>query len=468
MISSLRSRLWLSYAFIVVTALSVVTIVLFVSLFQNPLLYRQTTERLKAVQSVITERSKEDQSPPLSTLAERSARTFNVRVILLSKNREVTFDSAFNGETALAFPENRRVLRTLPIVRDENGNAWLYSIEKLPDGTFLMVTTPRPRISILNIVSDDFMPIIWSGGIIALLLSLVVAFLISGWIANPLQRVVNAAREMPSAEVKPVEVAGPHEVQELTRAFNSMLERVQASGRSQRDFVANVSHEMKTPLTSIQGFAQALLDGTADTDESRQKAAQVIFGESERMHRMVLDLLDLAKLDAGTADLKMSAVNMRVLLTSIQEKFTPQSQRAEVKIELQIPADLPPLIADGDRMAQVFTNLTDNALKFTPRGGTVSLAARVEMDGMCITVTDTGAGIPEADLPYIFRRFYQVDPARKGGETHGAGLGLAIAHEIVAAHGGRITVRSREGAGTTMEVLLPLSPPEKTQTVRKK
>ncbi|MBK9781058.1 MAG: HAMP domain-containing histidine kinase [Anaerolineales bacterium] len=468
MISSLRSRLWLSYAFIVVTALSVVTIVLFVSLFQNPLLYRQTTERLKAVQSVITERSKEDQSPPLSTLAERSARTFNVRVILLSKNREVTFDSAFNGEAALAFPENRRVLRTLPIVRDENGSAWLYSIEKLPDGTFLMVTTPRPRISILNIVSDDFMPIIWSGGIIALLLSLVVAFLISGWIANPLQRVVNAAREMPSAEVKPVEVAGPHEVQELTRAFNSMLERVQASGRSQRDFVANVSHEMKTPLTSIQGFAQALLDGTADTDESRQKAAQVIFGESERMHRMVLDLLDLAKLDAGTADLKMSAVNMRVLLTSIQEKFIPQSQRAEVKIELQIPADLPPLIADGDRMAQVFTNLTDNALKFTPRGGTVSLAARVEMDGMCITVTDTGAGIPEADLPYIFRRFYQVDPARKGGETHGAGLGLAIAHEIVAAHGGRITVRSREGAGTTMEVLLPLSPPEKTQTVRKK
>jgi signal transduction histidine kinase len=468
MISSLRSRLWLSYAFIVVTALSVVTIVLFVSLFQNPLLYRQTTERLKAVQSVITERSKEDQSPPLSTLAERSARTFNVRVILLSKNREVTFDSASNGEAALAFPENRRVLRTLPIVRDENGSAWLYSIEKLPDGTFLMVTTPRPRISILNIVSDDFMPIIWSGGIIALLLSLVVAFLISGWIANPLQRVVNAAREMPSAEVKPVEVAGPHEVQELTRAFNSMLERVQASGRSQRDFVANVSHEMKTPLTSIQGFAQALLDGTADTDESRQKAAQVIFGESERMHRMVLDLLDLAKLDAGTADLKMSAVNMRVLLTSIQEKFTPQSQRAEVKIDLQIPADLPPLIADGDRMAQVFTNLTDNALKFTPRGGTVSLAARVEMDGMCITVTDTGAGIPEADLPYIFRRFYQVDPARKGGETHGAGLGLAIAHEIVAAHGGRITVRSREGAGTTMEVLLPLSPPEKTRTVRKK
>ena len=124
MISSLRSRLWLSYAFIVVTALSVVTIVLFVSLFQNPLLYRQTTERLKAVQSVITERSKEDQSPPLSTLAERSARTFNVRVILLSKNREVTFDSASNGEAALAFPENRRVLRTLPIVRDEDGSAW--------------------------------------------------------------------------------------------------------------------------------------------------------------------------------------------------------------------------------------------------------------------------------------------------------------------------------------------------------
>ncbi len=468
MFSSLRSRLWLSYAFLIVTALSVVTIVLFISLFRNPLLYRQTTERLKAVQAVLVERSKEPQSPPMSVLAEGSAQTFDVRVIVFSKNREVAFDSALGTEVSLSFPENRRVTKAFPIVRDENGAAWLYSIEKLSDGTFLMVTAPRPRFSILNVFGDDFMRVILIGGGIALLLSLVVAFLVSGWIANPLQNVVNAARGMPSAQVKPVDVAGPHEVQELTRAFNSMVARVQASQTSQREFVANVSHELKTPLTSVQGFAQALLDGTADTDESRQKAAQVIFSESERMHRMVLDLLDLAKLDAGTADLKMAPLNMRALLNSIQEKFMPQSQRAGVKIETDIPTDLPPLIADGDRMAQVFTNLIDNALKFTPKGGTVLIAAFLALDTIHVTVADTGVGIREKDLAHIFQRFYQADPARKGGEAHGAGLGLAIAHEIVAAHGGKISVRSQVGTGTTMEVTLPLAPSDATKLVRKK
>lgn len=467
MLSSLRSRLWLSYTFLIVTALSVVTIVLFISLFRNPFLYRQTTERLNAVKTVMVERSEESGSPPITILAERSARTFNVRVILFSKDRQMVFDTS-PEEFALDFPENRRVTRTLPLLRDDNGSAWLYSIEKLPDETFLMVATPRPRASILNIFSDEFIPVIVVGGGIALLLSLLLAFLVSGWIANPLQKVVNAARGMPSAEVKPLEATGPHEVQELTRAFNSMMARVQASQKSQREFVANVSHEMKTPLTSIQGFAQALLDGTANTEEAQQKAAQVIYSESERMHRMVLDLLDLAKLDAGTAEMKMLPVNMLALLNSIAEKFAPQSQRAGVKIDLDMPESLPPLIADGDRLAQVFTNLTDNALKFTPQGGTVTLNAFIDMDKMHISIIDTGAGIPEEDIPHIFQRFYQADPARKGGETHGAGLGLAIAHEIIAAHGGRISVRSRVGVGTKMEVILPLAPPTITQPAQNK
>lgn len=458
MLSSLRSRLWLSYAFIVVTALSVVTIVLFVSLFRNPLLYRRQIERLDAVQSVLAERAKDPQSPPLNTLADRSAQTFEVRVILFASDRTVEHDTSAGTDAAIGFPGKRSIPKSLPVVRDEDGGAWLYSISKLADGSYLMVATPRPRLSVFTLFSDEFMPVIILGGIIAFLLSLIVAFLVSSWIATPLQGVVNAAREMPSAQIKPVALKGPHEVRELTRAFNSMMMRVQASQKSQREFVANVSHEMKTPLTSIQGFAQAILDGTAQSDEDRGKAAQVIFNESARMHRMVVDLLDLARLDAGTADLKMSPVNMRALLNSIAEKFAPQSQRADVRIEVDAPENLPPLIADGDRMAQVFTNLTDNALKFTPQGEKISIRALIELSDMRIEVSDTGAGIPEEDLPNIFQRFYQSDPSRRGGEAHGAGLGLAIAHEIVAAHGGRINVRSHIGTGTIMEVILPLSP----------
>lgn len=468
MFSSLRSRLWLSYGFIIVIALTIVTLILFLSLIRNPIIYRQTTERLNAVKTVLIQRSQESQALPLSTLAEDTAKTFKVRVLIFSEQKQLLSDTSAGREAPLPYPRQRIFLRNLPIERDQKGGSWLYSIEHLPDGTFLMLAEPRPRFSLINIFSDEFLPVFILSGVIALALSLLVAFMFAGWIANPLQRVVNAAKEMPSAETKPVEVAGPYEVQELTRAFNSMVERVRASQRSQREFVANVSHELKTPLTSIQGFAQAILDGTAATDESRKQAAQVIYSESDRMHRMVLDLLDLAKLDAGTADLKMSPVNVGAMLNAVAEKFTPQSTRAGVRIEVNIPSSLPPLIADGDRMSQVFTNLVDNALKFTPVGGTISLDAKVEQDEMSISVMDTGEGIPKEAQARIFQRFYQADPARRGGETHGAGLGLAIAQEIIAAHGGRISVRSGVGEGTTMEVILPLAPPDKTKKVRRK
>jgi signal transduction histidine kinase len=456
MFTSLRFRLWLSYAFIIVTALGLVAMILFVNQILNPTSYRQILERLQAVQTIVAERENVPQSQPISVSAEKASRTFNVRVLLFSKNEQLILDTYENSDVALPFPTRRTQNRATPLLRDEDKVAWLYSMEQLSDGSYLMVASPRPRISILNIFRDEFLPLIFQGGVFALLLSLVVAFFFSRWIADPLQKVVAAARSAPSAEIQPVETGGPHEVQELTRAFNAMIARMQASQKSQREFVANVSHELKTPLTSIQGFAQAILDGTVDTDTSREQAAQIIYAESGRMHRMVLDLLDLARLDSGTADITMSPVNMPALLNAIAEKFSPQLQRAGVNIEVNISPDLPTVLADGDRMAQVFTNLVDNALKFTPHGGLISLRASVENNEMLISVTDTGAGIPEEAQAHIFGRFYQADPSRKGGEQHGTGLGLAIAHEIVQAHGGRISVRSRLGEGATFEVALPL------------
>jgi len=459
MFSSLRSRLWLSYA-LVVTALSVVAIILFIYLLRNPFLYRQTLERLQAVQTVVMERD----GQPITTVATRASKTFNVRIILFSADQEVLLDTYAKKDPALSFPRQKLLPRSTPIVRDEKKAAWLYSLEKLPDNSYIMVAAPRPRVSLTNVFTDDFLPLILQSGVFALLLSLIVAFFFARWIADPLQKVVHAARQMPSAEIKPVEPQGPHEVQELTRAFNGMIQRTQASQKSQRDFVANVSHELKTPLTSVQGFAQAILDGTADTDASRQQAAQIIYDESARMHRMVLDLLDLARLDAGTADITMSTVNMPALLRAVAEKFTPQLQQAGVEIKLELDEMLPAINADGDRLAQVFTNLVDNALKFTLRGGMITLRTNtLESDSllsgkiMLVSVSDTGAGIPVEAQAHIFDRFYQADPARKGGEKHGAGLGLAIASEIIQAHGGRISVRSRLGEGASFDVFLPLT-----------
>jgi two-component system sensor histidine kinase ResE len=235
-----------------------------------------------------------------------------------------------------------------------------------------------------------------------------------------------------------------------------MISRVDSSQKSQKDFVADVSHELKTPLTSIQGFAQAILDDTADTPESRKQAAQIIYDESGRMHRMALDLLDLARLESGIADLEMSEVDVETLLQNIVEKFTPQAKRANVELKLNIPAGLPMVVGDGDRLAQVFTNLVDNALKFTSEGGGVTLSVKEVGSEMELSIADTGSGVPKEALPRLFDRFYQVDQSRAGGEKHGTGLGLAIAKEIVQAHGGRIGVRSQAGQGTVFVIHLPL------------
>jgi len=245
-------------------------------------------------------------------------------------------------------------------------------------------------------------------------------------------------------------------VQDLTKAFNSMIKRVESSQKSQKDFVADVSHELKTPLTSIQGFAQAILDDTADTPEARKQAAQIIFDESGRMHRMALDLLDLARLEGGIADLKMSQVDVKALLQNIIDKFMPQAQIANVNLQLIISDDLPVLLGDGDRLAQVFTNLVDNALKFTPAYGQVTLSAEKVGDEMELAITDTGSGVPNEAVSRLFDRFYQVEQSRAGGAGHSTGLGLAIVKEIVQAHGGRIGVRSQADHGTTFTIHLPL------------
>jgi signal transduction histidine kinase len=140
----------------------------------------------------------------------------------------------------------------------------------------------------------------------------------------------------------------------------------------------------------------------------------------------VLDLLDLARLDSGTADLKMSPVNIPALLNAIVEKFTPMANKAGVTISVDVPVDLPVLSADGDRLAQVFTNLVDNALKFTSVGGSIRLQAEMVGSELQVSVSDTGRGIPAPDLPHVFDRFYQADISRSRGKKHGAGLGLAM------------------------------------------
>lgn len=454
MFTSLRARLWLSYAIVITIALVIVALVLFAFLIRNPVLSRQTQERMRDAQSLIVSDPQRFIENP--NALEQIKQTYDVRVLLFNSKRDLMFDTNPN-DPAIPFPRQNILGRNAQTARDGNGQPWLYTFKRLSQDQILVVAAPRPRVPVLNVFADEFLLPIVEGGVIALLLSLILAYAISRWVADPLQQVVHAAQSYPSDELKSIPPRGPHEVQDLTRAFNSMIGRVESSQQSQRDFVANVSHELKTPLTSIQGFAQAILDETANSPEERKQAAQIIYNEAGGMHRMALDLLDLARLEAGTADLKMSAVDMGLLLRNIVDKFTPQAQKAGIALQLDVPEHLPTLIGDGDRLAQVFTNLVDNSLKFTSAGGQVALAAAHAGSEIEVSITDSGIGVPSEALPRLFDRFYQVDPSRAGGEGHGAGLGLAIVREIVDAHGGRISVRSEVGHGTTFVIHLPLA-----------
>jgi signal transduction histidine kinase len=214
----------------------------------------------------------------------------------------------------------------------------------------------------------------------------------------------------------------------------------------------------------VQGFAQALLDGTAGTPEAQKQAAQVIFDEAGCMHRMVVDL---ARWDAGTFDLQRTPVNLVALLNNSSERFVPQARAGGVNILVETTI-LPDIIGDGDRLAQVFF-LVDNALKFTPAGGKTLLHAKLVENCVQVEVSDTGDGIPPEALARVFDRFYQADASRPGGEKHGTGLGLAIAKEIVEAHGGKISVCSDLGRGSTFIINLPLTMPEMNKaTTRRK
>lgn len=453
MFTSLRSRLWLSYVAVITIALGVVIVVLFIFLIRNPVLYRETIQRLRYAQTQIAEKTRN----PLSESAtlQRIAEANNARILIFDSARELTFDS--NPEQPLIpFPRKTALDRTSQFATDAAGGVWLQAITRQPNGNVVVVAAPRPSVRLLNVFADELLSPILQGGLIAFLLSLILAFLISRWVADPLQNVIVAARNFP-ADAEPVPPQGPREVQELTSAFNSMVQRVDNSQRSQRDFVANVSHELKTPLTSIQGFAQALLDSTADTPEARKQAAQIIYDEAGRMHRLALDLLDLAKLEGGSADLHMAFVDVRALLQTVVEKFSLRAQQANIALQAQIPEHLPVLRGDGDRLAQVFINLVDNALKFTPAPGQVALSARLAGGWVEVEVADSGVGVGSEALPRLFDRFYQVDPARARDEHQGSGLGLAIAQEIVHAHGGKIGVQSSVGHGTTFTVRLPVA-----------
>jgi two-component system phosphate regulon sensor histidine kinase PhoR len=226
--------------------------------------------------------------------------------------------------------------------------------------------------------------------------------------------------------------------------------------RVRTEFVANVSHELRTPLTAIQGYMETLLSGALEQRENARRFLEIVLRHSERLGRLLNDLTDLSNIELGKVMLRRESVRVADVVASVLAIIGPRAARTRVAVTANILADVPAVSADRDRLAQVLINLVDNAVKYTPEGGSVTVTAREVADGTIeVAVTDTGIGIPPADLPRITERFYRVDKARSR-ELGGTGLGLAIVKHLVVAHGGDLRIESEPERGTTVRFTLPI------------
>jgi two-component system phosphate regulon sensor histidine kinase PhoR len=224
-----------------------------------------------------------------------------------------------------------------------------------------------------------------------------------------------------------------------------------------QEFIANVSHELRTPLASLRALAETLLDGALRDRDVGPRFLGRIVSEIDRLTLLVNDLLDLSAIESGSAKMQMAPVALGAVARDVTSRFRPVAEQREVELRVEVLDDLPDVWGDEARLVQAFVNLMDNALKYTPAGGTVTLSARVDGDLVAVTVADSGLGIAAQHLPRIFERFYRVDPSRSRVQG-GTGLGLSIVKHIATSHGGRVEVQSVEGRGSEFTLLIPRTP----------
>jgi two-component system OmpR family sensor kinase len=481
MFTGLRARLIVSYVVIILICLVLVSLasIFLLSRFQARLVFSGLVDAAIPTARWVSSLLQRDLTPvEIVKLLEEQAEKQEIRILLLTPKGQVLADTQGNWTGRQAQIDLDKILK-------DPRTPYAYGRIIIPSGdtqlyvalqaTFLRLAaesgeSPRPvYVALLasprrglRTILEDVAKRFLQAGLVTLVISLILALLIARSIAKPLQRITAATEEIARGNYdQTLDITSPDEVGRLAASFNTMAHEVKASRQAQRDFVANVSHELKTPLTSIQGFSQAILDGTADDEKSRYRAIEIIDGEANRMSRLVDELLDLARIESGQIKMMREPVDVADLLETCAEKFALRARESNVEMNLEIPT-LPTITGDKDRLDQVFTNLLENALKHTHPNGKVTIKAQetkrqhkkaTSTSTIEITVTDTGVGIPPEDLEHIFERFYQVDKSR-AGKNRGVGLGLTIAKQIIEAHKGTIKVESVRELGTKFTVRL--------------
>ena len=287
---------------------------------------------------------------------------------------------------------------------------------------------------------------------VAVLAIVLVAFLVAAGtsvarrMTRPMDSLIDAAGRIESGDYTvQVPETGPRDLRSVARAFNQMSARLKASDEQRRGFLAELAHEFRTPLTVIRGQAEAIADGVYPGDAAHLSP---ILDATETLDRLVEDLRTLVLTDAGHLVLHKEPTDLGALAADTVESFRPQAEAAHLTLTAEVADSLPPVELDPARIRSVLGNLLSNAIRHTPPGGSLKVGVGESSEGVVVTVTDTGEGIPPELLPRVFERFV------KGASSPGSGLGLAIARDIVVAHGGRLEVQSTSGSGTSMRLTI--------------
>ncbi len=324
-----------------------------------------------------------------------------------------------------------------------NGHDYLYATRWTDADVVVLLRTA----SSVRSDSRPFWFALAAAGALGCLLAAAVAAALARGIARPVVRVARASSRLAAGESpQPLPVSGSLELRALAESFNTMADQLRRAREAERSFLLSVSHELKTPLTAIRGYAEALEEGVLTPD----RAVKVIRTEAERLERLIADLLHLARLDRQRFDIRPTTVDLAEIARESASRHAARARELGVQLELQRESAAP-ASADPDRLLQAVSNLVENALRCTPPGGTVTLATAAGR----LAVTDTGPGIAAEEIPHAFERFF-LYRRYNGHRQVGTGLGLAIVRELAQAMGGDVEVESPPGAGTAFTIRLPL------------
>lgn len=339
----------------------------------------------------------------------------------------------------------------------------LWWSETAPPRRELTVTLSNPFTSIKE-TTATITRVLLNAALVSLFVALIVALVLAQWLARPLRRLTVTSRLLAEGHLDArVTIPGnsPPEVEELSEAFNDMADRLQESvsiisadrDRS-REFVADVSHELRTPIAAMRTFNELLLEGAAEDPETREEFLRGSRQQLARLDWLAANLLELSKLDSGLVALQVRPEDLRTTVEDSVDHAEPMAESKGVELRTHLPAEPVVLSHDPPRLGQVLGNLIGNAIKFTPKGGTVDVTVEATADGATLTVSDTGVGIDPDELEHVFDRFYR-GTRRREERAGGSGLGLAIARSIVDMHHGRISISSTPDVGTEVLVTLP-------------